>query len=438
MNNIELDSLKKDVIKYLGNQDLAEKVGLMRDGRLNKLKQELEKIKDKEIKSNQDKYRKRQLEKRIKLDFEASVRRSPQVANHKDLVKLPKTKSRSKSASSESTKLKVPVLKSAKRLTPKQAEDNGTIVVKHRKIVIPANRKPRILVITDVKNWAWWIKGEYLQKYLSDEFDIDLVCVLGPECINKYQIPTNKYDFYFTFGYSYIDSLYNVPKFKKSTGVTAHRARNVLIPKMKQAGHLHANSMMLYRELIDMGFEKVYYIPNGVNEELFRIVKPIPEKRDKIVVGHVGKECPAKGQAEIIYPAIKQAGGQRVTNVSTWKDKIPHDQMYKIYQEMDVFVVASLEDGTPNPALEAASCGRPIISNKIGNMPEFIKDGYNGFLVGRTVAEYVDKIKWLQDNRSKMINMGLRARETIEKYWTWEIQAENYRKMFRDIFVKKE
>ena len=105
---------------------------------------------------------------------------------------------------------------------------------------------------------------------------------------------------------------------------------------------------------------------------------------------------------------------------------------------MDVFVVASLEDGTPNPALEAASCGRPIISNRIGNMPEFIKDGYNGFLVGRTVAEYVDKIKWLQDNRSKMINMGLRARETVEKYWTWEIQAENYRKMFRDIFVKKE
>jgi glycosyltransferase involved in cell wall biosynthesis len=33
--------------------------------------------------------------------------------------------------------------------------------------------------------------------------------------------------------------------------------------------------------------------------------------------------------------------------------------------------------------LEAAACGRPIISNQIGNMPEFIKDGWNGFIVPR-------------------------------------------------------
>jgi glycosyltransferase involved in cell wall biosynthesis len=196
--------------------------------------------------------------------------------------------------------------------------------------------------------------------------------------------------------------------------------------------------MMLYRELVDMGIERVYYIPNGVNEKLFRPVKPIPLERDKIIVGHVGKECIAKGQKEIIYPAIKMSGAQRVTNVFTWKEKIPHNQMYKIYQEMDIFVVASSEDGTPNPALEAASCGRPIISNRIGNMPELIKDGYNGFLVGRHVAEYVEKIKWLQDNRDKLIKMGQRSRETIEKYWTWKIQAENYRKMFRDIFVKED
>jgi glycosyltransferase involved in cell wall biosynthesis len=207
---------------------------------------------------------------------------------------------------------------------------------------------------------------------------------------------------------------------------------------MKQAGHIHANSMMLRRELLDMGFEVVHYLPNGVNETLFRPVKPISPTSDNIIVGHVGKECPAKGQKEIIYPAIKQAKAQSVTNVVTWKERIPHKDMYKIYQEMDVFIVASVEDGTPNPALEAASCGRPIISNRIGNMPELIEDGVNGFLVERRVADYVDKIKWLKKNRDKMIKMGLKARETIEKYWTWEVQSENYRNMFNSIFVKEE
>jgi len=428
MNNVELEKLKEDIIKYLDNEGLAEEVGLMKDDKLNQLKKELEKLKDKELKSNRDQYQKKLLEK--KLQF--------QVTTHKDLGIKKETRSRSQSVSSESRKPKVPILKSAKRLTPDQAEDNGTIIVKHRRIVVPSNRKPRILVVADVKNWAWWLKGEYLIKYLSDEYDIELVCVLGPGCINQWQINPNKYDLYFTFGYSYIDAFYSVPKYKKSTGVTAHRSRNVIFPKMKQAGHLHANSMMLHKELMDMGFERVYYLPNGVNERLFRPVKKIPNTRKKIVVGHVGKECPAKGQREIIYPAIQAAGAQRVTNVVTWKEKIPHNEMYKIYQEMDVFVVASLEDGTPNPALEAASCGRPIISNKIGNMPEFIKDGWNGFLVGRNIAEYVEKIKWLQNNRDKLIKMGQRARETVEEGWTWKIQAENYRNMFRDIFVKED
>ena len=422
MNNVELEQLKKDIIKYLHNEQLAEEVGFMKDQRLNKLKMELENIKDLETKSHKNRMRKRQLEQRL------------QEFQQPDFEEITST---SKSVSSDSTREKAPVLKPAKRRTADQAQDSGTIVVKHRRIVIPSNRKPKILLIADVKNWAWWIKGEYLQKYLSDEFDIDLICTIGPACVNKWQIPQNKYDLYFTFGYSYIDFLYNVPKFKKSTGVTAHRPRNAILPKMKQAGHLHANSMMLYRELRDMGFDRVYYVPNGVNEKLFRPVIPIPLEREKITVGHVGKECVAKGQVEIIYPAIKKSGAERITNVSTWKDKIPHDQMYKIYQDMDVFVVASLEDGTPNPALEAASCGRPIISNRIGNMPELIKDGVNGFLVERHVDDYVEKITWLQSHRSKLIKMGKKARETVEKYWTWEIQAENYRNMFKNIFVKE-
>jgi len=186
-----------------------------------------------------------------------------------------------------------------------------------------------------------------------------------------------------------------------------------------------------------MGFTKVHYLPNGVDVDLFRVVEPIQEKRQKIVVGHVGKECPQKGQKEYIYPAIQKSGAESITSVVTWQNKIPHDQMYKIYQKMDVFIVASTEDGTPNPALEAASCGRPIISNRIGNMPEFIEDGVNGFLVDRHVDEYVEKINWLQKNRDKMIKMGEKARETVEKGWSWEIQAENYRNMFKEIFVKE-
>jgi glycosyltransferase involved in cell wall biosynthesis len=185
-----------------------------------------------------------------------------------------------------------------------------------------------------------------------------------------------------------------------------------------------------------MGFKKAFYLPNGVDANLFRPIEPIKENGE-LIVGHVGKECPVKGQREYIIPAIQTTKAKSATNLRTWKDRLPHTEMPTIYNQMDVFVVASIEDGTPNPALEAAACGRPIISNRIGNMPEFIKDGYNGFIVPRKIGEYVNKIRYFQDNRSELIRMGENARKTILEGWTWKKQAENYREMFRGIFEKQ-
>ena len=300
-------------------------------------------------------------------------------------------------------------------------------------IKVDPNRKPKILFISDVMGWAWWIKSQYIKKYLSDDFKIDVTCLLGEGCTPKNKVNQTKYDLYFTYGFSYIDFLYRVPKKKKITGITAHRQKHVIFPKMRMAGYQHANSKMLLKELHDMGFKKAYYIPNGVDHELFRPIEPIKPKGE-LIVGHVGKECPVKGQREFIIPAIQTCKAKSATNLRTWKDRLPHTEMPMIYNQMDVFVVASIEDGTPNPALEAAACGRPIISNQIGNMPEFIKDGYNGFIVPRKIGAYVEKIKYFQEHRSELIRMGNNARKTVLENWTWEKQAENYRSMFKNIF----
>jgi hypothetical protein len=132
--------------------------------------------------------------------------------------------------------------------------------------------------MTDVKGWAWWIKSEYIKKYLSDEFDIDIKPLLADNgAMLFHKINQSAYDLYFSYGFSYIDFLKKVPKKKKICGVTAHRAKSYF-PKMKMAGHHHANSMMLLKELQDMGFKRAYYVPNGVNEDLFKPIKPLEKK----------------------------------------------------------------------------------------------------------------------------------------------------------------
>ena len=293
-------------------------------------------------------------------------------------------------------------------------------------------KKPSVVFICDVKNWAWYFKSLELKKHLSDDFDI-YVKYHGDKIANNY-------DVYFTFGYNYIDipELKNIPKVKKITGITAHRPIGLLEPKMKLAGAVHANSKLLYNDLLQM-HDNVYYLPNGVDEELFSYQQISPTTTNgKIVIGHVGKLSPLKGQYDIIEPSVKKAKCLYHPNYNNHTGALPHKSMPgSVYKQMDALIIASIEDGTPNPALEAAACGRTIISNHIGNMPEFIEDGVNGFLVPREVDSYVEKIEWLSNNRDELIEMGLEARKTIEEGWTWKIQAENYRKMLWDVIDGK-
>lgn len=298
--------------------------------------------------------------------------------------------------------------------------------------------KPKILFVVDTLKWAWAIKTRYVRKYLSDEFDIDILATIEKKLDTKdtrtKKVNINSYDLCFTYGYAFIDQLKEIPKSKKITGVTAHRPRKIIEPKMKKACAVHANSHMLYKQLCKI-HNKVYYLPNGVNEKLF---KPLPiDPNKELVVGHVGKLSPRKGQKEIIEPATKKAKVPYFSHYNKYHNSKPHKKMPEIYKNFDVQLCASIEDGTPNPCLEAASCGRPIISNKIGNMPQFIRNGYNGFLVEREIDAYVEKILWFKNNRDKLIEMGKNARKTIEEEWTWKIQAENYRKMFRDLLNEK-
>lgn len=273
------------------------------------------------------------------------------------------------------------------------------------------NKTPKVLFICDVKNWAWYYKSLELKRYLCDDFDIDIACVLAGDKINP-----KAYDIYFTFGHSYIDiePLRSIPREKKITGATAHRSSDILRPKMNQAIAIHANSILLANEMINI-HELVYYLPNGVNEDLFTY-QSIPEKRDNIIIGHVGKLSSLKGQREYIEPAIKKAKCLYHPHYNSHDEALPQSAMpISTYKQMDAIIIASTEDGTPNPALEAAACGRTIISNHIGNMPEFIEDGVNGFLVPKDINSYAGKIIWLRNNRDKMIKMGKAARQTVER-----------------------
>ena len=77
--------------------------------------------------------------------------------------------------------------------------------------IVHKGGKRKILLICDVRGWAWWNKSQYLKHYLHDDFNIDIINVIGP---GKTHPPIGGYDLWFTYGYSYIQSLGKIPKKK--------------------------------------------------------------------------------------------------------------------------------------------------------------------------------------------------------------------------------
>jgi len=68
------------------------------------------------------------------------------------------------------------------------------------------------------------------------------------------------------------------------------------------------------------------------------------------------------------------------------------DQLVDFYNELDVMVIASHQEGLGIVGLEAMACGCPVVTTRCGGTEDYVKDGVNGYLVGFSAGEMADAI----------------------------------------------
>jgi len=89
-------------------------------------------------------------------------------------------------------------------------------------------------------------------------------------------------------------------------------------------------------------------------------------------------------------------------DIRTFKENyVPREKMVEFYQGLDCFICSSESESLPNPVLEAAACGIPIISTKVGIVPELIKHHKNGLIVPRSSDDIHDAVIFLMNNPNK-------------------------------------
>ena len=181
----------------------------------------------------------------------------------------------------------------------------------------------------------------------------------------------------------------------------------------------------------------VYYTPNGVDTELFRPAAtpgaPAGSLRGGWAGSRVNQTAEHRGVRELIAPAVAAVEGVELrlaVREEKWRSR---EEMLDFYRSIDVYVCASRSEGTPNPCLEAAACGLPVITTRVGNMPELIRDGENGFFVERDVTDIADKLRRLRDDPGLRDRLGRAARADVVESWDWRRQAQRYDAMLRAV-----
>jgi len=208
-------------------------------------------------------------------------------------------------------------------------------------------------------------------------------------------------------------------------------------------------------ELYGIEEEKIHVIYNGVDINKF---KPRPDRaelrrefgleEEKKVVLFVGRLYHRKGLEILlrsIPPVIQEFGDvkfaisgtgfkkkeQSLRNLAkelkiedyvTFLGYVPDEKLPDLYAASDIFVLPAIYENFPFAILEAQATGLPVISTKVGGIPEFLTDNENGFLIDPgDPAQLTQRMLTLLQDPKLAKEMGRRGRILIEEKFSWRL-----------------
>ena len=238
----------------------------------------------------------------------------------------------------------------------------------------------------------------------------------------------------------------------------AKRNKRVLFPHI---GHLrmakeqnycdaiHVASNWVKNSYIANGFpeDKIKVIPYGANLDKFKIAsRQIKRKFTVLCVGNISL---IKGQlylleawkklnlpdAELIIVGAMTSSVKGLIEpyreFFTHYSFIPHHELKEIYNQADLFILPSLNDGFGLVVLEAMACGLPVIVTENTGASDAIEDGDNGFIIPACSPEaLMEKIEFFFRNRKLARRMGEASSDICQKQFTWEVYVEELEKFY--------
>jgi glycosyltransferase involved in cell wall biosynthesis len=136
-------------------------------------------------------------------------------------------------------------------------------------------------------------------------------------------------------------------------------------------------------------------------------------------------------RAEACERARKLGLGARVRFLGE-RDALP-----ELLSPADVFLLASSEESFGLSALEALSCGVPVVATAVGGVPEVIRDRETGLLApADDLAQYAERIRELLFDPERARAMGRAARDDVLARFARDPVVDRYEELYRRVLAR--
>lgn len=110
-----------------------------------------------------------------------------------------------------------------------------------------------------------------------------------------------------------------------------------------------------------------------------------------------------------------------------------HDELSLriLYSAADVMTIPSRQDNLPNTGLEAHACGTPVIAFNTCGLPDIVEHLKTGYLAKAfDTNDLAHGIQWLLSDRSRLMTLGLAARQRALDKWSVKVVADAYQNVY--------
>ena len=332
-----------------------------------------------------------------------------------------------------------------------------------KKIASPNSKK---IAIWCEKTWAMGRVFTDLIKYMSSDsensytFDYLNWCIA--EDTNKLRADWESYDLIisnstiYNSNFKFFTHLYENPKFlakvlcishcplinhpyfcEKIDGLSSEQIQSANLAHVSKLGiqnlKLHYKELFGFsgtessKELENSPDSEISWLPCGVNLENFKIKERInfPMKN----IGFIGR--PEKNESsDIKRTSMFQEIISKTKLSPVYIHSRPFTEHDNLYSDIDMLICTSEVEAGPLGIFEAAACGIPVLSTKVGNVSEL-----SSLLTFETVDQAVEIIEYLNTNPSVLQEYLIRVTNEVRNNWSSEILINKYWKPVIDSII---